>query len=67
MHRKLISSDSEFESKIGYSWVVVDGGCIPVAGTTGHDYQAVPISDDLVEQAEQCFRNKKPDRSRQEF
>jgi enamine deaminase RidA (YjgF/YER057c/UK114 family) len=55
--RKLISSDSEFEEKVGYSRAVVDGDTIFVAGTTGYDYTAMSISDDLIEQAEQCFIN----------
>jgi len=55
--RKLISSGSEFEEKVGYSRAVVDGDTVYVAGTTGYDYTAMSISDDLVEQAEQCFIN----------
>ena len=57
MDRKLISSGSEFEAKIGYSRAVVDGRYVFVSGTTGYDYQTMSISDDLVEQAEQCFKN----------
>lgn len=57
MTRKLISSGSEFESKIGYSRAVVDGDYVFVAGTTGYDYRAMTISDSVVEQAEQCFKN----------
>ena len=57
MNRKLISSGSQFESKIGYSRAVVDGDYVFVSGTTGYDYQAMTISDDLIEQAEQCFQN----------
>jgi len=55
--RKLISSGSEFEEKVGYSRAVVDGDTVYVAGTTGYDYTAMSISDDLIEQAEQCFIN----------
>jgi len=55
--RKLISSGSEFEEKVGYSRAVVDGDTVFVAGTTGYDYTAMSISDDLIEQAEQCFIN----------
>jgi enamine deaminase RidA (YjgF/YER057c/UK114 family) len=55
--RKHISSGSEFEEKIGYSRAVVDGDYVFVSGTTGYDYEAMTISDDPVEQAEQCFRN----------
>jgi len=55
--RKLISSGSDFESRIGYSRAVVDGDYVFVSGTTGYDYQTMSISGDVVQQAEQCFRN----------
>jgi enamine deaminase RidA (YjgF/YER057c/UK114 family) len=55
--RRFISSGSSFEREIGYSRAVVDGEWIFVSGTTGFDYQAMTISDDVVQQAEQCFRN----------
>jgi enamine deaminase RidA (YjgF/YER057c/UK114 family) len=55
--RKLISSGSDFEQKIGYSRAVVAGNWVFVSGTTGFDYAAMSISDDLIEQTEQCFRN----------
>ncbi len=57
MTRKLISSGSEFEEKVGYSRAVVDGNTVYVAGTTGFDYATMSISDDPIEQAEQCFIN----------
>ncbi|MEM9531642.1 MAG: RidA family protein [Pseudomonadota bacterium] len=57
MKRKHISSGSEFEFKIGYSRAVVDGDYVFVSGTTGYDYESMSISDDVIEQAEQCFRN----------
>ena len=57
MTRKLISSGSPFEQKIGYSRAVVDGRWVFVSGTTGFDYAKMTISQDVVEQAEQCFRN----------
>ena len=57
MNRKLISSGSEFEARIGYSRAVVDGDYVFVAGTTGMNYEAMSISDELLEQAEQCFKN----------
>lgn len=57
MSRKLISSGSEFESKIGYSRAVVEGDFVFVSGTTGYDYSNMTISDNVVEQAEQCFKN----------
>ncbi|MFG2037103.1 RidA family protein [Dactylosporangium sp. NPDC048998] len=55
--RRLISSGSTFEQEIGYSRAVVDGDWVHVSGTTGFDYAAMTISADVVEQAEQCWRN----------
>ncbi len=57
MSRRLISSGSQFEHEIGYSRAVVDGEWIFVSGTTGFNYQTMTISDDLLEQAEQCLKN----------
>jgi enamine deaminase RidA (YjgF/YER057c/UK114 family) len=57
MTRRLISSGSSFEEKIGYSRAVVAGDWVFVSGTTGFDYATMSISDDLVEQAEQCLKN----------
>jgi enamine deaminase RidA (YjgF/YER057c/UK114 family) len=57
MNRKLISSGSEFEDKIGYSRAVVDGDYVFVSGTTGYNYDTMSISSDPVEQADQCFKN----------
>ncbi|TSA53574.1 MAG: RidA family protein [Nitrosomonadaceae bacterium] len=57
MPRRLISSGSTFEQEIGYSRAVVEGDWILVSGTTGFDYSKMTISDDLLEQTEQCFRN----------
>jgi enamine deaminase RidA (YjgF/YER057c/UK114 family) len=55
--RKLISSGSTFEEQMGYSRAVVDGEWCFVSGTTGFDYSSMTISEDVVEQADQCFRN----------
>ncbi len=55
--RKLISSGSTFERDIGYSRAVVDGRWVFVSGTTGFDYGTMKIADDVVAQAEQCFKN----------
>ena len=55
--RKLISSGSTFEAAIGYSRAVVEGEWCFVSGTTGFDYDTMTISDDVVQQAEQCFKN----------
>jgi enamine deaminase RidA (YjgF/YER057c/UK114 family) len=55
--RKLISSGSSFEAHMAYSRAVVDGEWIFVSGTTGFDYSTMTIADDVVLQAEQCFKN----------
>jgi enamine deaminase RidA (YjgF/YER057c/UK114 family) len=55
--RRLISSGSRFEADIGYSRAVVAGDWVFVSGTTGFDYAAMTISDDVVAQAAQCLRN----------
>ena len=57
MTRRRIASGSTFERDIGYSRAVVDGDWIFVSGTTGFDYATMSIADDVVIQAEQCFRN----------
>lgn len=55
--RRLISSGSPFEQTIGYSRAVVEGPWAWVSGTTGYDYEAMTISDDVAEQADQALRN----------
>lgn len=55
--RRLISTGSPFEENVAYSRAVVDGRWVFVAGTTGFDYAAMTISEDVAEQAEQCFCN----------
>ncbi|MCW5668197.1 MAG: RidA family protein [Hydrogenophaga sp.] len=57
MQRQHISSGSPFEAQIGYSRAVVAGDWVFVSGTTGFDYATMSISDDVVQQAEQCFLN----------
>ena len=57
MTRQLISSGSQFEHDIGYSRAVVDGEWVFVSGTTGFDYSTMTISDNLMDQTEQCMRN----------
>ncbi|WP_445453022.1 RidA family protein [Flavobacterium sp. 25HG05S-40] len=57
MSRYLLSSGSDFEKQIGYSRAVVDGEWVFVSGTTGFDYDTMTISDDILEQTEQCFKN----------
>jgi enamine deaminase RidA (YjgF/YER057c/UK114 family) len=55
--RRVILSGSTFEEQIGYARAVVDGDDVHVSGTTGFDYRTMTISDDVVEQVEQCLRN----------
>ena len=55
--RRLISTGSTFEELAGYSRAVVDGAWVFVSGCTGFDYAAGTISDDVVEQTHQTFRN----------
>jgi enamine deaminase RidA (YjgF/YER057c/UK114 family) len=57
MSRHRISSGSSFEAEIGYSRAIVDGDWVFISGTTGFDYTTMTISEDVAEQAEQCFRN----------
>jgi enamine deaminase RidA (YjgF/YER057c/UK114 family) len=57
MNRKLISSGSTFEAQIGYSRAVAVGEWVFVSGCTGYDYSKMTMSEDLLEQTEQCFRN----------
>ena len=57
MPRQYISSGSTFETQMAYSRAVVAGDWVFVSGTTGFDYAAMTISNDIAEQAEQCFKN----------
>jgi enamine deaminase RidA (YjgF/YER057c/UK114 family) len=57
MNRTLIGSGSTFEEQIGYSRAVVAGDFVFVSGTTGFDYTSMSISEDVVQQTEQCFKN----------
>jgi len=57
MTRRLISSGSTFEEQIGYSRAVVVDEWIFVSGTTGYDYSTMSISDNILEQTEQCLKN----------
>ena len=56
-NRKLISSGSIFEEKVGYSRAVCDGRWVFVAGTTGFNYKTMKISDDVVVQCRQTLEN----------
>lgn len=55
--RRVVLSGSVFEEQIGYARAVVDGDRVYVSGTTGFDYATMTISEDVVEQTEQCLRN----------
>jgi enamine deaminase RidA (YjgF/YER057c/UK114 family) len=57
MTRRFISSGSKFEQEVGYSRAVVDGEWVFVSGTTGFDYDTMTISENLLEQTEQCLKN----------
>jgi reactive intermediate/imine deaminase len=57
MTRRLISSGSAFEKTAGYSRAVIDGEWVFVSGTTGFDYAKMSISEDIVEQTHQTFKN----------
>lgn len=59
MKRKLISSGSTFEEKIGYSRAVVQDNWVFVSGTTGYNYDDMSISEVIEEQTEQCLINIK--------
>ncbi|WP_282135656.1 RidA family protein [Seonamhaeicola maritimus] len=59
MAKKLISSGSTFEEQIGYSRAVVQDNWVFVSGTTGYNYSTMTISEDIVEQTEQCLINIK--------
>lgn len=55
--KRLVSSGSPFEAAAGYSRAVIESGLVHVSGTTGFDYAAMTIADDVIEQARQCLRN----------
>lgn len=50
MARRLISTGSPFEDRIGYSRAVVCDGWVFVAGTTGYDYATMTMPDDVADQ-----------------
>ncbi len=53
--RRLISSGSPFEREAGYSRAVVQGDWCFVAGTTGYDYAAMAMPEDVDAQAENAL------------
>ena len=54
--RKLISTGSDFEKKMGYSRAVVQGDWCFVSGTTGYDYRTMEMPDSVADQARNCFK-----------
>ncbi|WP_375785456.1 RidA family protein [Bradyrhizobium sp. Pha-3] len=56
MSRRLISTGSPFEKTAGYSRAVIDGDFAFVAGTTGYDYTAMTMPDDVTSQSRNCFK-----------
>jgi enamine deaminase RidA (YjgF/YER057c/UK114 family) len=57
MARQLISTNSIFEKEVAFSRAVVVDKTVYVSGCTGYDYATTTISDDIVEQTEQAFKN----------
>ncbi|HEV7251980.1 MAG TPA: RidA family protein [Mesorhizobium sp.] len=55
--RQLVSSGSSFEKAAGYSRAVVQGDWCFVAGTTGYDYAAMAIPEDVESQVRNTFGN----------
>jgi enamine deaminase RidA (YjgF/YER057c/UK114 family) len=53
----LISSGSRFEEEVAYSRAVVVGNMVFVSGCTGYDYTEMTISESVLEQVEQTFKN----------
>jgi enamine deaminase RidA (YjgF/YER057c/UK114 family) len=57
MERKLISTGSIFEKEVAFSRAVVIDKMVFVSGCTGYDYATTTISDDILAQTEQAFKN----------
>lgn len=55
MKRQLVSTGSPFEERAGYSRAVVQDNWCFVAGTTGFDYSAMTLPDDLNAQMVNIF------------
>jgi enamine deaminase RidA (YjgF/YER057c/UK114 family) len=54
--KRLISTGSPFEQKMGYSRAVVQGDWCFMAGVTGYDYSTMELPEGIAAQAENCFR-----------
>ena len=57
MEKKLISTSSRFEKEMAFSRAVVVDNLVFVSGCTGYDYSANTLSEDVIEQTEQTFKN----------
>ncbi len=53
--RKLITTGSPFEQKMGYSRAVVQGDWCFISGVTGYDYHSMEMPDNVAAQAQNCF------------
>ena len=56
MTKKLISTGSPFEDRIGYSRAVVIDGWVFVAGTTGYVYVSMTMPDGVEDQCANALR-----------
>ena len=56
MARKLITTGSPFEAKAGYSRAVLDGDTCFVSGTTGYDYEAMELPEDITAQTRNILK-----------
>lgn len=54
---KKISTSSRFETEMAFSRAVVVDNLVFVSGCTGYDYNANTLSEDVIEQTEQTFKN----------
>jgi enamine deaminase RidA (YjgF/YER057c/UK114 family) len=53
--RKLVSSGSPFERIYGYSRALVCGDEVYIAGTTGYDYAAMAMPEDVAQQTRNIY------------
>lgn len=56
MTRQLLSTGSPMEKAYGYSRAVVQGPWVFMAGTTGYDYGAMAMPEDVAEQTRNCWK-----------
>jgi enamine deaminase RidA (YjgF/YER057c/UK114 family) len=54
--RRLISSGSPFEAAYGYSRAVCEGEFVFISGTTGYNYAAMAMPDDVGAQARAIYK-----------